>query len=292
MIDNFKSYFKLLRIKDWRAYVLIALFGFLASEGFLSPIKEIIIFWFIILFFLAFGFSINDCFDTKEDDLDKNKEKLVISREITFKNGLAFSVFFAVSGLLLTLKFGQKALFFTLITVLLTLFYSAPPFRFKSKPFLDLISHGFFAGALIFFLPFLIFNKSPVFFHYLIAFAVFWISITLEIRNHLEDYKNDKEAGLKTTVCYLGKEKSEKILKLMIIFSPLIYLVAFFFFSPIYLLIFLVVTLIFLPKIFLFQPKRDESLSLKEYKTLKDLRIIDIYTVLSFGLIAIAQFSI
>ncbi len=285
----YKSYFKLLRIKDWRAYFLIALLGFLVSKGYLSSLREIITFWTVILFFLAFGFSINDCFDTKEDALDSEKRKLVISREISFQKGLFFSIVLVILGLFLTIRFGLIPFLLALGNVLLALFYSAPPLRFKSRPFLDLFSHGLFAGALIFLFPVLIFNKNLELFHYLIAFSIFWVSVSMELRNHLEDYEFDKKAGLKTTVCFLGLEKAEKLLRSMTSFFPLIFSPIFFLFSSKYLILFLILTLIFLP-VFLFSPLDNKQLmrAKEKFKKLKNYRIIDAYTIFSFGLIIIA----
>ena len=280
MTINLKPYFKLLRLKDARSYFLIALFGFIISQGFLFPFEDIIIFSGIILLFLGFGFSINDCFDVKEDELDKTKKNPIVSKETSFKKGLVFSISLAILGLALSSFFGLKVFLFCLAGILLVFFYSSPPLRMKSKVLLDLISHGLFAGPFIFFLPLLIFETKLTLFHYLIVFSLFCLSIILELRNHLEDYETDKAVGLKTTVLAFGYKKSEKLLKALAILYPLTLLPIFNLISQKYLFLFLILTLIFL--IFFFFGKN--------YRLVKNYKTMDGYVVLSFGLILIAIF--
>jgi len=86
---------------------------------------------------------------------------------------------------------------------------------------LDILSHGLFSGTLLFFLPLIIFNSELSLFHYLIGLSVFWFSAIIELKNHLRDYEGDKKAELKTTVCVLGKERSELLLKFLESFYPL-----------------------------------------------------------------------
>lgn len=276
---NLKSYLKLLRVNDWRGYFLAALFGFLISSGFLFPLREVIIFWIIVILFLAFGFSINDCFDTKEDRYHSEKENLIVSKKISFPQALSFSIFLGALGLSLSLVFGWKIFLFSLVTVLLAFFYSAPPIRFKGRPFLDLLSHGLFAGALIFFFPILIFNKNLTLLDYLIGFSFFYLSVMAELRNHLEDYETDKKAGLKTVVSILRYEISKGLLDFLAVLFPLTLFPVFLSISFKYLFLFLIFTTIFL----LF------FLSDGNYRTLKNYEIMDNYVFLSFGLLLVAM---
>ena len=274
MKANLEFYFKLLRIKDWRGYFLITTLGFVISKGFLFPIRDIIIFYALSFLLLAFGFSINDCFDTKEDRLDKDKKNPIALKKISFRNGLIFSILLAVLGLALSTVFGMKVFLFCLVSILIGFFYSSPPLRMKSRPWFDLISHGLFAGALLFLIPVLIFSKELTKFHYLIALSIFYFSVILELRNHIEDYEIDKEAGLNTTVVFLGREKSEKLLRYLAVFYPLTLFPIFLFYQQFFLL-FSILTVIFL---FLFQ-KNDHKI--------KDYKIIDVYANLCFILLSI-----
>lgn len=277
MKKNLNSYLKLLRVKDWRGYFLLGIFGFLISKGFLFPLSHIILFFLIGFLLLAFGFSVNDCFDIKEDSCQKEKE-IIVKREINFKKSLFFSISLGILALILSAFFGIKVFIFSLISALIGFFYSAPPLRFKSKPFLDLISHGFFAGVLIFFFPLIVFKVNLDLIHYLIALPVFYLSIIAELRNHLEDFLSDKLAGLKTTVCFFGKEKSQKLLKFLVAFSPLAFLPPFLLTSFNYLFSFFFISLIFL-SFLLFK---------KNSKIVKSYLLFNIYILLSFAIILIA----
>jgi 4-hydroxybenzoate polyprenyltransferase len=278
MDTNIKSYFKLLRITDWRGHFLEVLLGFFVAKGFLFPLWDIIIFFAMSLLFFAFGFSINDCFDTKEDILNEGRKNPVAEKELSFKKALSFSITLGLLGLSLSFFFGFKIFLFSLVGILLGFFYSAPPIRLKSRPFLDLISHGLFVGVFLFGLPLLVFNVNLTLFHYLIAFSIFYVSVTLELRNHLEDYESDVRAGLRTSVCVFGPERSEKFLRYLMMIFPLSLFSIFLLINKIYMFLFLGFSLVFL--FFLFSKKNS--------RIVKSHRIMDAYVIPSFVLVAIS----
>jgi 4-hydroxybenzoate polyprenyltransferase len=245
---NLKTFLKYYRIKDWRGYFSLIVFGFVVAKGFLFPILEILLFFGISVLLLAFGFSVNNFFDVKEDREKGEKTNLLIQN----KKNFLFSTLPGILALFLASYFGLKIFLFVLAASLIGFFYSAPPLRMKSKPFLDLISHGLFAGALLFIFPLLIFSPKMSLFHYLTAFSIFYLSAMLEIRNHLEDYQSDLRAGLKTTVCSLGYENSVNFLKYLAFFYPLTLFPSFFLISQEFLFFFLILTIFFL-LLFLFK---------------------------------------
>lgn len=278
---NFKSYRKLLRISDARGYLLLALFGFLLAKGFLFSLKDIAVFWAIIFLLLGFGFSINDCFDQREDKIDKTKKNPLVSKEIRFRRALTFSFFLAGLGLILSGIYGLEVFLLCLTGVLLTLFYSAPPLRLKSRPLFDLIAHGFFAGAFIFFLPLLFFKTQLNLFYYLLAFSAFYFSVILELRNEYEDYEIDEAAGVKTTAHILGYQKTKISLRYLAAFYPLALFPIFYLpsvFTPVFLFLFLILTFIFFALFLLF----------KSHKLVKNYKLFDGYNILSYSLILIA----
>lgn len=281
MTMNLKSYAKLLRVVDARGYFLMALFGFFLAEGFLFPLKDIVIFWAIIFSLLGFGFSINDCFDQREDNLDKTKKNPIVSKEISFKKALTFSFFLAALGLILSSTYGLKVFFLCLAGVILTFFYSAPPLRLKSRFLADLISHGLFAGALIFFLPLLFFGAELNPFYFLTAFSLFFFSIILQLRNEFEDYEIDKSAGLKTTVFILGYQRAGKLLRYFAILYPLTLLPIFLMLSSVketFLFLFLILTFIFFTLFLLAE----------NHKLVKNYKLLDGYGILACSSILIA----
>ncbi|MBU4255933.1 MAG: UbiA family prenyltransferase [Candidatus Thermoplasmatota archaeon] len=262
-------YLRLLRIRDWLAYFLVATFGFIFSKGYIHSFTEISIFYLMIFLYLGFSFSINECFDIKEDKLDISKKNPIVMGELSLKNALIFSVILAISGTILSTFFGLKVFLFYIALTLLSLFYSSPPLRFKSRFLLDFITHGLFFGTLLFLLPVVIFNHELTQFHYLVCISIFHFSIIMELKNHLEDYKSDKEADLKTTVCVLGLEKSKNLEKLLVMLFPLVLFPVFLF------------RLCFLPFLVL------TALFYLTFLIKKNYRILDIYANIIYGLLII-----
>jgi len=82
---------------------------------------------------------------------------------------------------------------------------------------MDLISHGLFFGAFLYF--YVVSASSGVTFQtVLISISIFIYSVILELRNHLDDFQVDLSSGTRTTVCWLGYEKSLTVLKVLLIF--------------------------------------------------------------------------
>jgi len=251
------SLVKFYRMKDWRAYFSLGFLGFIVAQGYAAQPLDIIIFVSVVILLLAFGFSVNNFFDIKEDNL-KIDERSLVSRSrlartkeikkllIQNKKTFFLSTLPGVLAIFLSTYFGKGIFLFILISALIGFFYSAPPLRLKSRPFLDLISHGFFAGALIFFFPLLVFKQEMTIFHYSVAFSIFYLSVMLEMRNHWEDYGSDFQAGLRTTACFLGYKKSENLLRYLAIFYPLALFPAFFLLPDRFSFSFLFLTCFFL----------------------------------------------
>ncbi|OIO40099.1 hypothetical protein AUJ10_03880 [Candidatus Pacearchaeota archaeon CG1_02_31_27] len=277
---NFKSYFKLLRIVDARGYFLLALFGFFLAKGFLFPLKDILLFWLIVFLLSGFSFSINDCFDQREDRFDKKKRNPIVLKEISFKKALIFSLLLAVFGLIFASFSGKEVFLLCLAGVILIFLYSSPPFRLKGKPPLDLITHGFFGGLLILFFPFLFFKTQLNSFHYLLFLSLFYFSAILELRNEYEDYEVDKRGGLKTTAHILDYKKTERILRYLAIFYSLFLLPIFYSLSQInFLFLFLILTILFFT-LFLF---------FENHKLVKNYKLFDCYNFLAYSLILLAN---
>lgn len=279
MKKDLKFYLKIFRITEWRAYFLMAFLGFWIAKGFLFPPEDIFIFFIIVVSFLAFGFAVNNCFDIEEDAHRKDKLNPLAERGLKFKDTFLLSVLPGFLGLALSLVFGWKVFLFCLVALFVSFFYSAPPLRFKGRPVVDLISHGFFAGVFWFVLPLLVFQTEWNLSYYFLSFSIFYLSLTLELRNHLEDFDSDNEANLRTFVCVFGKNFSEKLLRSLALVFPLTILPVFLLNFPQYLFVFFVATPIFL---FAFQLLQKA----KQGQNYKSYRALDFYSVSFFSLFA------
>lgn len=280
MAINLKPYLKLARVNNWRGYFLGGIFGFLLAEGWRASVFDIICLFVIGILLFTFGFSINDFFDIKGDKFKKDK-KIIIGKIIGAGRAFFFSLFSGVLGLALSFRFGLKAFLDAFLAVFLTFLYSAPPVRLKSRPFLDIISHGFFAGILIFLFPLLAFASKIDAPEKLLLIPIFVLSITAETRNHLNDYQADRAEGLKTTVCFLGYKNSQKLLRFFFFFYPLTLFPVFWFVARNFYSLFLFVTLFFLLLL----------VARKNHRVVRDWFLMDIYTFFSFLFILIFHYG-
>lgn len=165
--------------------------------------------FFALLYFTlpanAFLYGTNDFFD---QDTDKSNPKKVIKEVKFHKKDSTLYLVSTLLGLVLSIPFFFLANFhakiFLILFLLAGFFYSSPPLRFKSKPFLDFTSNilyalpGFFSYSLITStLP------QPIFF----VSAFFWTS-AMHLFSAIPDIAYDKKAGLNTTAVLFGKKYS------------------------------------------------------------------------------------
>jgi len=278
-LSKIKFYFSNFRVMDWRAYLGLSLLPFLKKlpEIFtnISLIKPFIINLTTTSCFLAFTFGINNCFDIETDiaegDIDKNP--IAVGR-IPFKNALIAVLMVGLFGTAILMLYApvHKILFTYLLLLFLGGFYSAPPLRFKTRPFLDIVSHGFFFGSLLYIYGSLIQGndiltviRSPL------VPLIFTYSVILNLRNHWEDYDFDLKANINTTATYLGYEKTQKTIMVL---------------TQIHWMMLLTFSLTVIPQIFIAILTlffiANTLLTLKLVQFEKWLRIVDFFTILSY----------
>ena len=209
------SIIKNTRILDGKAYIGIIAFSLMLNIRDAS-IEKALMALVAGIFYVAYSFAINNCFDVDTDiqNPQKHGKNPIASGELSFAAGVISSLLIALAGL--GFAYLTNPTMFAIYSTMLGLstFYSIPP-RLKSKPLVDVISHGLFFGAL----PFMfgayldgVLSKPEV----IISIALTLHSFAMEIRNHLEDYESDLKANLKTTPIVIGKNLAEK---LAIVFS-------------------------------------------------------------------------
>lgn len=215
-----------MRIQHWRGYWGMALVGFLLNLN-----VVLIIHWawmgpalqFAILtsLFLAFTFAINNCFDAPSDALDVNKQKNnpIASGKLSKQVALISCILLAGFAVMLAgfwLWTNIPCLAIYGILLLLGAAYSVPPLRLKAVPIADLVSHGLFFGCLLFIFGSLL--LGPLMLPQIVLLVpIFFYSVTLELRNHIDDFEVDATAGVQTTAVWLGKKKSQRLLLVLLI---------------------------------------------------------------------------
>jgi 4-hydroxybenzoate polyprenyltransferase len=185
------------------------LVGYLAGVDSYSKFFSFDFIYIFIFFMLPANFilyGLNDLFDQATDRINKKKgqyENLFSSNQLKlYTVGIVVSSILAVP-ILFTLN--TVALLIFLAFLFLAVFYSAPPLRFKARPFLD-----FFSNVLYIFPGLLAFAQStsgrlPD--TNIIASSWLWAS-AMHLFSAIPDIEADKTAGIQTSAVFLGRKKS------------------------------------------------------------------------------------
>jgi len=165
--------------------------------------------WLLLWVTLPFNlliYGINDIFDQETDNINIRKggfggakidprEVPWISWGVVLLNA-PFLIFFA-------LNYSIEANLWIWAYSLCFLFYSAPPLRFKGRPYLDSISNADYAFPLAI-VP-LALAEEPA---WLAVFALMAWSLAKHTYDAIQDIEEDAFVGIKTTAVHLGARKS------------------------------------------------------------------------------------
>ncbi len=215
-VADARPYFDNVRMRDWGGYVGMAILGYLQGIVTVPTNAEQYIRAALYLaavgLYLAFSFSVNNCFDYKGDKLGvKISLNPIASGRISPGGGMIFSALLAGTGLAFTwLLFGPASFTIYLMMLLLSAAYSTPPFRFKSVPLLDMASHGLFFGSLIVLFGVTVTGVTTVFTLPLLM-SVYNLSLILELRNQIDDMGEDSATGVQTTAILIGGDKANTL---------------------------------------------------------------------------------
>lgn len=169
-----------------------------------SPLLLLLLFFFVFPANL-FLYGINDLFDGDTDQFNPKKKKhehlLRASEHQLLRKVLAAIIVFT---LILSYFLPLVAAGLFLLFLLLGAFYSAPPFRFKARPFFDAYSN------ILYVLPgflgyYLVTNQLP---SIPVVIACWSWAVGMHVFSAVPDIAPDKKAGITTTAVLLGKEKS------------------------------------------------------------------------------------
>lgn len=152
------------------------------------------------------AFIINDLVDSPDDRLDREKQSNNLISLGLIDPQTAQRAFYGVMAVSagLFLISGQWAVVLGWGGILLGYMYSAPPFRLKSRPVYDILSHAIGAGGLQIMIGYFLYDNSPGIAWYVIV-AMTLASVYGQFYNQLEDYEVDKQVGLNNTTLWIGK---------------------------------------------------------------------------------------
>ncbi|RLE79810.1 MAG: hypothetical protein DRJ51_07040 [Thermoprotei archaeon] len=212
------SLMRLLRIGEWRGYVGLGMYGLmLATRNVCTFMEHLPRLAVLVFLYMSIAYVANNIFDVKGDTMNPKKAlKNPLTQNPSLKNqAKAFLILLTVSAITSALLLYNNAIgqLVYLSSIVLAMFYSTPPLRFKGRPVLDLLSHSLFFGILLVLQGYYLVGKGVPEPPLLALVGVY--SVFLELRNELEDYYADKLAGYNTTVVLLGLNRGLKLLSMI-----------------------------------------------------------------------------
>ncbi len=165
---------------------------------------------------------VNAYADRKEDAVNQPRRVFWVE-QIGTRGTLATSVVLYGSAIALSLFLGPLFMVVLAVGIFNSIFYSVPPLRFKSKPFLSLVS---FSGAVG--LAFL--SGVSVLGSVNLLNPVFWLvtyfMLTYGTVKNLPDYFGDKKAGTRTSATIFGSMRTAIRFSVILLFTPYVLLIA------------------------------------------------------------------
>jgi 4-hydroxybenzoate polyprenyltransferase len=243
----FKQMEVLARLTRIRAY-LLTLFSiipliFLISPQNLFSLRTALVF-LANLCLTAFIYAFNDLEDAADDFniSEKRKRNPIANSDLTRTQGCLISSLLLLIGLLLLLIISPLVFFLGLVLAFAGFLYSWKPVRFKSMPFIDLISHVICLGVLQFFITYLTFRSfDPFAIPFLMIIIPF--SLMIEILFELRDFNIDKETNIRNTIQRLERFDLEKLLFALSIIAAIGFAIIFFAIPSDYKIIILTVSI-------------------------------------------------
>ena len=161
----------------------------------------------LALYFLVpanvFLYGVNDVFDVDVDEENPKKD----DREVRYEGGrdvVAVVLLGGVLGVAVLPVLSTRAVVAMLVFLALSIEYSAPPFRFKTTPFLDSLSNG------LYLLPGVV-TYAAVADAYppTAALVGAWLwTMAMHTFSAIPDIEPDRAAGIETTATFLGAERT------------------------------------------------------------------------------------
>lgn len=160
----------------------------------------------------AFAFMINEVEDAEDDKKDKkrNLTNPVALGKMSYGLGWWLSVVVGLVSVALYSLLGPWVYVAGVVNFGLSLGYSWKKVRFKSKPVLDLVSHGLTLGGMQYLAGFLVYGGR-----WSLAFLLFMfvalMSVVGQLYNQIRDFDADRIAGLNNSANMVGVEWMKKL---------------------------------------------------------------------------------
>lgn len=151
-------------------------------------------------------YGVNDVFDQETDAHNSRKgglegARILKSETRTIVGGIVLTNVPFLIYFLVTLP--PAALAWIAAYIVIFVFYSAPPLRFKARPFVDSFSNAAYAFPLVF-VP-LALSEQPV---WASAVGLMAWSVAKHAYDAVQDIDEDRAAGIRTTAVHLGARRT------------------------------------------------------------------------------------
>lgn len=185
-------------------YLLGYTFAYAHAQTFITPLFAYSFFFFLIPANI-FLYGVNDIFDSETDKINpkkKSKEQATLQTNVIKYQWSVFISLLCALPLFLLQNIASN--FFTVIFLLLSYYYSAPPLRFKKRPFIDSLSNILYGIPA--FIGFMQLQANFPHLH-IVMITLLWTT-AMHLYSAIPDIDYDKKAGIQTTAVFIGKRKS------------------------------------------------------------------------------------
>ena len=169
----------------------------------LLTVQNFLIFLYFLIPANVMLYGVNDYFDREIDRKNPKKEdREEAYRDSSFTDSIIVAA--TVTSIPVTTALAGEAWPFMIGFLALSVAYSAPPLRFKARPFLDSLSNG------LYILPLgVAYGSITGSFPSVEIIAAGWAwSMAMHTFSAIPDIKPDREAGVSTTATFLGRKKT------------------------------------------------------------------------------------
>ncbi len=213
---HLRNYYNLSR--PWEYYgfsILITTLGLLLAGTTDPPsILRIITANFFACMFI---FVLNDIEDREYDALDeiKRHRNPLAGKVMKLEHAKFFCWALFLLSLFLFISINLNTLLCGFLLLLLGFLYSWKTVQLKSKPVLDLVSHGLYFGPLLLLSGFSTSSSNFTYNTVFLSIAVFVLSVIGDIKNEIRDYEVDRLSGITNTATILDLARYKKMFSLI-----------------------------------------------------------------------------
>ncbi len=214
----FASLLSLTRYKEYISFVTVTtLLGVAAGEGRFGWQLWMVLAanWLAV----GFAFMINDVEDAEDDALNPAKlnRNPISCRRLTPRQGYIASLVTALLAAAAYASLGWPVFFIGLACLVIGFFYSWRGLRFKTMPFVDMLSHCLMLAGFQYLCGYFTFSghfNQKWLFPFLFIIC---ISLYGELFNELRDFEGDLKAGLKHSAALLGERVSHILMMIFLV---------------------------------------------------------------------------